>query len=98
MDNQVDVIDRVIKNAIQVMKDSKYQIFEILDSARDEAATLQHQMQEMLEETSRVCDKVDELELKFGMARRRLTEVSREFMKYSEEDNKQAYEKATALQ
>ncbi|MCG7407998.1 sensor histidine kinase [Paenibacillus sp. ACRRX] len=98
MEKQVDEIDRVIKNAIQVMQDSKYQIYEILDSARDEAVALQYQMHELMEETARICDKVDELERKFRLARLRLTEVSRDFMKYAEEDSKQAYERATQLQ
>lgn len=98
VDNQVDSIDRVIKNAIKVMQDSKHQIFEILHSARTEAASLQLQMQQVLDETTLVCDKVDELEGKFRLARLRLTEVSREFMKYSEEDNKKAYERATEIQ
>lgn len=98
MEKQVDSIDRVIKNAIQVMQDSKYQIFEILDSARTEAAALQLQMQQLLEETRHICDKVDELDRKFRLARLRLTEVSREFEKFTEEDNKRAYERATQLQ
>ena len=98
MEKQVDSIDRVIKNAIQVMQDSKYQIFEILDSARTEAAALQHQMQQLLEETRHICDKVDELDRKFRLARLRLTEVSRDFQKYTEDDNKRAYERATQLQ
>jgi len=98
VDNQVDAIDRVIKNAIYVMQDSKSQIFEILDYTRDEATSLQHQLQEMLTELSRVCDKVDELERKFRLARLRLAEISREFMKFSEQDNKLAYEKATQIQ
>ncbi|MCR8844791.1 sensor histidine kinase [Paenibacillus sp. SC116] len=98
MDHQVDQIDRVIKNATKVMQDSQYQIYEILKAARDEAANLQYQMTELMEETARICDKVDELERKFRLARLRLTEVSRDFSKFSEEDSKNAYEKATQYQ
>lgn len=98
MENQIDSIDRVIKNAIKMMQDSKYQIFEILDAARTEAATLQLQMQQLLEETRHICDKVDELDRKFRLARLRLTEISRDFQKFTEEDNKHAYERATQLQ
>ncbi|WP_028593805.1 sensor histidine kinase [Paenibacillus assamensis] len=98
MDHQVDQIDRVIKNATKVMQDSQYQIYEILKAARDEAANLQYQMTELMEETARICDKVDELERKFRLARSRLTEVSRDFSKFSEEDSKNAYEKATQYQ
>ncbi|UHA75700.1 sensor histidine kinase [Paenibacillus sp. 481] len=98
MENQVDVIDRVIKNAIKVMEESKYQIFEILDSARNEALSLSVQMQEVMNQTAEICDKVDELERTYRLARLRLTDVSRDFVRYTEEDIKQAYEKATQLQ
>lgn len=92
MDNQVGNIDRVIKNAIKVMEESKYQIFEILDSSRNEAITMSHELQEVLNQTAEICDKVDELERKYRLARLRLTEVSRDFVRYTEEDIKLAYE------
>jgi len=98
VDNQVGNIDRVIKNAIKVMEESKYQIFEILDSSRNEAVTMSHELQEVLNQTAEICDKVDELERKYRLARLRLTEVSRDFVRYTEEDIKLAYEKATQLQ
>ncbi|BFH10829.1 sensor histidine kinase [Paenibacillus melissococcoides] len=98
MDYQVGNIDRVIKNAIKVMEESKYQIFEILDSSRNEAVTMSHELQEVLNQTAEICDKVDELERKYRLARLRLTEVSRDFVRYTEEDIKLAYEKATQLQ
>ncbi|GAC41000.1 sensor histidine kinase [Paenibacillus popilliae] len=98
MDNQVGNIDRVIKNAIKVMEESKYQIFEILDSSRNEAVTMSHELQDVLNQTSEICDKVDDLERKYRLARLRLTEVSRDFVRFTEEDIKLAYEKATQLQ
>ncbi|CAH8719585.1 sensor histidine kinase [Paenibacillus thiaminolyticus] len=80
------------------MEESKYQIFEILDSSRNEAITMSHELQEVLNQTAEICDKVDELERKYRLARLRLTEVSRDFVRYTEEDIKLAYEKATQLQ
>lgn len=98
MEYQADVIDRVIKNAINVMEDSKYQIFEILDNARAEMRSLNQELQSVFQETSETVDKVDKLELEYRRARIRLTEVSRDFVRYTEEDIKAAYEKATQLQ
>ncbi|MEW9106082.1 sensor histidine kinase [Paenibacillus sp.] len=98
MDNQVDVIDRVIKNAIKVMEESKYQIYEILDSSRNEAISMSTELQMVMDQTAEICDKVDELERNYRLARLRLTDVSRDFVRYTEEDIKQAYEKATQLQ
>ncbi|ASR45597.1 sensor histidine kinase [Paenibacillus kribbensis] len=98
MDFQADIIDRVIKNAIQVMENSKYQMFEILDTARTELVTLNQELQIVLKETAETIEKVDQLEMNYRRSRIRLTEVSRDFVRYSEEDIKQAYEKATQLQ
>lgn len=98
MDFQADIIDRVIKNAIQVMENSKYQMFEILDTARTELITLNQELQSVLKETAETIERVDQLEMNYRRSRIRLTEVSRDFVRYSEEDIKQAYEKATQLQ
>lgn len=98
MDYQADAIDRVIKNAIQVMEDSKYQMFEILETSRDELVSLNQELKQVLKETTETLEKVDQLELNYRRSRIRLTEVSRDFVRYKEEDIKQAYEKATQLQ
>lgn len=95
---QADAIDRVIKNTIDVMESSKYQIFEILQVARDELAALTKELQRVMEETDETLQKVDKLELQYQRSRIRLTEVSRDFVRYTEKDIRIAYEKATELQ
>lgn len=96
--DQADAIDRVIKNAVGVMENSKIQILEILESARDELRTLNNELQQVMKETAETVEKVDQLEVNYRRSRIRLTEVSRDFVRYNEEDIKQAYEKATQLQ
>jgi len=98
LDYRVNDIDRVIKNAIQVMEESKYQIFEIAESARQELVSLGQELEQVMRETADTIDKVDRLELDYRRARVRLTEVSRDFIRYKEADIKSAYEKATQLQ
>ena len=98
MDFQTDAIDRVIKNAISVMEDSKLQMIEILDAAKNELKMLNQELQQVLKETADTIEKVDQLEINYRRSRIRLTEVSRDFVRYKEEDIKQAYEKATQLQ
>jgi len=95
---QTDAIDRVIKNTIDVMESSKYQIFEILQVARDELTALNKELQRVMDETDETLKKVDKLELQYHRSRIRLTEVSRDFVRYSEKDIRIAYEKATELQ
>lgn len=98
MDHLTVDINRVIKNAIEVMEDSKYQIYEICESARTELESLEQELELVLEETVKTIDKVDQLEKDYRSARIRLTEVSRDFVRYKEEDIKSAYEKATQIQ
>ena len=98
MKYRVDEIDRVIQKAISVMEDSKVQVFEIAESARRELHALQRELEMILQETNDTIDKVDMLEREYKLARMRLTEVSRDFVRYSEHDIKSAYEKATLIQ
>lgn len=98
MDHLTVDINRVIKNAIEVMENSKYQIFEICESARMELESLEQELEFVLQETVKTIEKVDQLEQDYRRARIRLTEVSRDFVRYKEEDIKSAYEKATQIQ
>ena len=98
MDFQADAIDRVINNAVSVLENSKLQILEILDSARNELKMLNNELQNVMKETAETVEKGDQLEINYRKSRIRLTEVSRDFVRYTEEDIKQAYEKATQLQ
>ncbi|NIK79353.1 two-component system sensor histidine kinase DegS [Paenibacillus castaneae] len=98
MDHLTVDINRIIKNATEVMEDSKYQIYEICESARTELESLEQELEIVLQETVHTIDKVDQLEQDYRRARIRLTEVSKDFVKYKEEDIKTAYEKATQIQ
>ncbi|RKN78868.1 sensor histidine kinase [Paenibacillus ginsengarvi] len=95
---QFDAIDKVIKNAIGVMETSKYQMFEICESARSEWETLSKELHQVKDEVSRTIDQVDKLEVEYKRSRLRLTEVSRDFHRFKEEDIRVAYEAATQMQ
>ncbi|MCL6458905.1 MAG: histidine kinase [Gorillibacterium sp.] len=95
---QVDAIDRVIKHAIEVMENSKYQIFEISENVRMERESMNRELQQAVEEARETILQVDKLEFEYRRGRIRLTEVSRDFHKYTEEDIRSAYEVATQLQ
>ncbi|MFS0836278.1 sensor histidine kinase [Paenibacillus sp. 1P03SA] len=95
---QVDALDRVIKNAIEVMESSKYQVFEICESARGERESLLRELSQVKDEVTQTIELVDNLERDYKRARIRLTEVSRDFARYRENDIKTAYEAAISLQ
>ncbi|WP_420830675.1 sensor histidine kinase [Cohnella algarum] len=96
--DSVDQIDLVIQNAVKVMEDSKMQVFEICEAARRELESLERELERVLAETGTTIETVDRLERDYRLARIRLTEVSRDFLRYSEKDIKSAYETATNLQ
>ncbi|WP_052476038.1 sensor histidine kinase [Cohnella kolymensis] len=98
MDFRVEQIDQVIQNAIGVMEDSKVQIYEICEAARRELVSLSQELDDVLAETNETIDKVDRLEREYRLARARLSEVSKDFVRYTEQDIKTAYEKATQIQ
>jgi two-component system sensor histidine kinase DegS len=91
-------IDKVLKNTLEVMDNSKYQIFEICESARSEQYALQNELKQVMEDITTTIEKVDKLELDFRRSRIRLTEVSRDFKRFNEEDIRSAYETATQIQ
>ncbi|MDF2939315.1 MAG: histidine kinase, partial [Paenibacillaceae bacterium] len=76
----------------------KYQIYEICESARAERESLNKELQSVLADVSGTIDQVDKLELSYKRARVRLTEVSRDFQKFTENDIRISYEAATSMQ
>lgn len=98
MDHLSVDINRIFTNTIQVMEESKYQIYEVCESARNERTLLEKELEQVMKETLQVIEQVDKHELEYRYARIRLTEVSRDFNRFGEHDIKKAYEKATLIQ
>lgn len=98
VDNHGEQIDRIIQHAIEVIEESKTQVFSIYESFIRELTLLEEELERVLHEVEETIPIVNRLEWEFRMARIKLTEVSRDFLRYSEEDIKAAYEKATRIQ
>ena len=98
VDYRAEQIDRIIQHAIEVIEDSKAQVFSIYEAFRRELALLEEELERVMQEVDETIRKVDHLEWQYRMARIRLTEVSRDFVRFTEEDIKAAYEKATQIQ
>jgi two-component system sensor histidine kinase DegS len=95
---QIDALDRILKKATNVMENSKYQVYEICEAARVEREAHRKELQAVIEETAATINQVDRLEIEYKRSRVRLTEVSRDFHKFTEDDIRIAYEAATQLQ
>nr|WP_088554097.1 sensor histidine kinase [Calderihabitans maritimus] len=94
----VRALDKVIKQTLATLEKSRDQILDIADNARSERERIKAELQEIQNQVKKTIDEVDLLERKEKQARIRLMEVSRNFHKYTEEDMRQAYEKARQLQ
>ncbi|SFD97040.1 two-component system, NarL family, sensor histidine kinase DegS [Lentibacillus persicus] len=91
-------LDYVIDEMIDVVQNSKDEIFNIGEEARDEFERLQQELNETREDVIRHINAGDELEQKVRYSRQRLSEVSKEFDRYSETEIREVYEKTHAMQ
>lgn len=92
----VDVksINNIIKKVIGEINSSREQIFNIVDSIRNEQEYLKYQLNEVKETIKRVIEEADQLQKDDKAARKKLAAVSANFNIYTEDDIKAAYDKA----
>lgn len=91
-------IDQIINEMIRVVKSSKNEIFNISEQARHEYDTLKKELEETKRLVIEYIEEGDRLELEVRASRKRLAEVSKDFVRYTENDIHQAYEGTHRLQ
>lgn len=91
-------LDRIVKKMIETVDQSKAEIFHISEQSRKEHERLLEELRRTKEEVQRVIFQTDNLEMKTKLARQRLSDVSKNFSRYTEAEIRQAYEKAHSLQ
>lgn len=94
----VKTLDKIVTQTIASVKESRTQIFDVYEMARDELDNVRRDLERVKKETADVIFRVDELERSERRSRIHLMEVSRDFRLHSEEKIKDAYEKARLLQ
>ncbi|MGN7298747.1 sensor histidine kinase [Ferdinandcohnia sp. SAFN-114] len=92
------VLDSILEKMVHTVDHSKEEIFRIGEQSRQEFISLTDELKEIKERVGTIIDEVDKLEIHTRFARKRLSEVSSHFNKYSEEEIRNAYEKAHDLQ
>ncbi|MFC4557535.1 sensor histidine kinase [Virgibacillus kekensis] len=91
-------LDNVIDEMIDVVQNSKDEIFNISEEARNEYEHLQRQLKETKEKVIEHINTGDALEQKVRFSRQRLSEVSKFFDRYSENEIREVYENTHAMQ
>lgn len=93
----ISEINKIIKNVIEKVSSSRGQIVDIVDNIIRNQENLMLELGKVINDVTRVIDEVDELEKQDRAYRRRLAEVSANFLKFTESDIKEAYEKASDI-
>lgn len=94
----VKALDHIIDEMIDVVKNSKDEIFNISEDARSEFERLSTMLEETKNKVIQYIDIGDELEKKVQFSKRRLVQVSKHFNTYSENEIREVYEKTHELQ
>lgn len=96
----VDVkkLEAIIEEMIDVVENSKKEIFTISEEARTESEKLLLELDETKQKVTVYIEKSDELDRDVRLSRQRLAKVSKHFDRYSEDDIREVYEETNRLQ
>lgn len=94
----VQYLDKIIDKMIKTVDNSKVEIFHIGEHSRQEYEILEQELVYIRDEVKKVIKEADRLERDTRVARNRLSSVSNNFSIYREDEIRDAYEKAHALQ
>ncbi|TWN06287.1 sensor histidine kinase [Bacillus licheniformis] len=92
------VLDSIIMKMLKTVDGSKDEVFQIGEQSRQQYEGLVEELKQIKQQVNEVIDLGDRLEVHARHARNRLSEVSRNFHKFSEAEIREAYEKAHKLQ
>lgn len=91
-------LDLIVEEMIEVVENSKDEIFEISEEARRNYDNIKAELEEIKVKVINHIERADELEEKVKASRKRLSIVNRDFDKYSEEEIRYVYEKTHEMQ
>jgi len=90
-------LNSIVKKTIDAVNKSKSEIYDIAENARKECKRLEEELQEIKQKVKALIDSVEMLEVELKESKRKLLLVNKNFEKYSQEELKNAYEKADSL-
>ncbi len=92
------LLDEIIDKMINTVDSSKDEIFQIGEQSRQQYESLVEELADIKRQVSIVIEEGDKLEVHSRIARNRLAQVSKHFKQFSEDEIREAYEKAHKLQ
>lgn len=96
---KLDVVklDSIIKKTIEAINNSKTEIYDIAESARRECKRLDEELKNLKKQVKELIEAVEVMESELKESKRRLMIVNKNHERYSQNELKQAYEKADNL-
>ncbi|MCL6638082.1 MAG: sensor histidine kinase [Firmicutes bacterium] len=94
----MNALDRIIKETLEVIERSKQQIYDIAENSRLEMKRIEKELAGVKSEVAEIIHRVDQLAAEEKKARIKLMVVSKDFHRYTENEIKEAYDAAYALQ
>lgn len=94
----IKFLDTVIEQTIMTVEKSREQIFDIAEQARKECEHLRQEVDRLQSQVDELILYGEEQEKKLKQARLHLSKVSKNFQIYTEEDIREAYERANQIQ
>lgn len=91
-------LDHIIGEMVDTVTNSKDEIFQIGEESRNEFEKLNSELADTKKQVISLIDEGDKLEQKVRFSRVRLSEVSKQFQTYSEEEIRKVYEQTHELQ
>lgn len=90
-------LDRIIKKTIQTINSSKSEIYEIAENSRKECKRLEDELNSLKDQVKQLISEVEVLEVALKESKRKLMLINKNFSHYTQEELKDAYEKADNL-
>ncbi|WP_345242324.1 sensor histidine kinase [Pontibacillus salipaludis] len=91
-------LDSIIQEMIDTVTNSKDEIFQIGEQSRNEFEQLDRELNDTKKQVVEIIDAGDSLERQVRFSRMRLSEVSKHFDRYSEQEIREVYEQTHQLQ
>ncbi len=97
--NKIDIglLDKIIKKAIEAINNSKTEIYDIAESSRRECKRLDEELELLKQQVIELMAGVEVLEVALKDSKRKLMLINKNFENYSQQELKDAYEKADNL-
>ncbi|CUH97694.1 Signal transduction histidine-protein kinase/phosphatase DegS [Propionispora sp. 2/2-37] len=92
------LLDKIIKQILEAIEQSKIQIFDIYEAAKSEMESVKKDVERVKQATVDIIFHVDDLEKQEKRARLRLMGVSRNFRVHSEDEIKRIYDETKNIQ